>query len=909
MSDIRAIIGFLGMMILFPHVPVSAADEPASSNLPPVLRIIAGQPISFSQRNYPAEAEGIVTFVGRHGPAAYLEIGSETGRVPITVDDANDYLTDLLLKSRIQAQGSCQPVRNSVAGEIVGTLRVTNANDITILQLPEETWQRYPLCPIQNSETNEGIIHLRGTVKSVDEGRSLLLTNDSGQITVISPLSDSKLAGTTLEVLGIWNQQGPEKTFQNVFFRPVASVDNRTSLPTLTTTEQVRWLTPQEAARQYPVKVHAVVTFLLGTGKDATGNLQDGTGGIYAWHLVSSSSKTTIKPGDFCDIEGHTSPGGFSPGIECRRVRVLGRGEFPDPARPTWNELASGSLDAQWVELEGIVLNTTNQHMEIRVQGGDISCYIPDGNSLQQFSNAVVRVRGVVVSDWDQFRHVTGLHLNLPSEEFISLEMPAPGDPFSLEAKPIKDLLFYNPGESGFRREKIAGQIIGQRSGVYYLTDGTNGLRLLPKDDVKLVTGDIVEAVGFPEIDNSTAPPRLTLREAAVRITGSGPLPAPLNIAPDDLLNSEYDSTLVRLDAELVHSEIYGHNQVLELEAGARTVFARLNVAAGSLPQLPPGSQAQLTGVYALNDDASNDRAQTGPFELLLNSPDDLKVLSLPSWWTSQHTIMVVSGMAVVILLGLIWIALLRQQVDRRTVQLSTANRSLEAEIAERKRTENELVQTRLQHLVEQERTRIARDIHDELGSNLSQIRLLSEMALSQKDSPSETSISAGKISAKALEATSVLDEIVWAVDPQNDTLESLLNYLFNFASDYLSLANIRFRIDAPTQIPPHTLTAQTRHQLYMAFKETLTNIVNHANATEVWIRLSLEADSASFTVEDNGRGFDLSSGTVESPGANGLSNMRQRFSEIGGQFTFESTPGKGTRVKFVLPLTNGTIT
>jgi signal transduction histidine kinase len=179
-------------------------------------------------------------------------------------------------------------------------------------------------------------------------------------------------------------------------------------------------------------------------------------------------------------------------------------------------------------------------------------------------------------------------------------------------------------------------------------------------------------------------------------------------------------------------------------------------------------------------------------------------------------------------------------------------------------------------------------------------------MALSHKDSPQEISISTGKISAKALEATNVLDEIVWAVDPQNDTLESLLSYLFNFASDYLSLANIRFRIDAPTQIPPHTLTAQTRHQLYMAFKETLTNIVNHAKATEVWIRLSLEKDLASFIVEDNGRGFDLSSESVDSAGANGLNNMRQRFSEIGGKYSFESAPGKGTSVKFVLPLTNG---
>lgn len=906
MSTIRLIFGLLGMIAVFALAPVFAADDTAPSNTP--MRIIAGQPITTAQQNQPAEVEGSVTFVGRNGNSIYLEIGSATGRVPVTLEESNDALAGLLVKSRIQAFGECEAVRNSVNGEIVGSLRVTNSHDIIFLQLPEETWQRYPPRSISDLEPKVlgQIIHLRGSVRADQQG-GLSLTDSSGQIAITFKSNNPQLSGKTVEVLGMWKPQGAEKVFQSIFSRPVIETGNRTSLPTLTTTEQVRWLKPPEAARRYPIRVRAVVTFLLGSGQDAAGNLQDGTGGIYAWHLVPSPAGTKLKPGDFCEIEGDSSAGAFSPGIYCHHLRVLGRGEFPEPARPTWDELASGSLDAQWVELEGIVLNTTNQHVEMRLQGGDISCFVPDGTDLTVYSNAVVRVRGVVVADWDLSRHVTGLHLNLPSGEFISLEMPAPENPFSLQTKQIKDLLFYNPGESGFRREKVVGQIIGKRADVYYLTDGTNGLRLIPQEAVKLSPGDTVEAVGFPEIDNSTAPPVLTLREAIVRVTGNQRMPLPLNISPTDSVHSEYDSTLVRMDAELVRSEVYGENQVLELDAGVRTIFARLSLAAGRLPQLPPGTRVELTGVYALNTGISGDRAQSGPFELALNSPEDLKVLEFPSWWTSQHAIMVVSGMAVVMLLGLIWISSLRRQVERRTAQLSTANRSLELEIAEHKRTEDELVQTRLQHLVEQERTRIARDIHDELGSNLSQIRLLSEMALSQKDSPTETSANAGKISAKALEATAVLDEIVWAVDPKNDTLESLLNYLFNFASDFLSLANIRFRIDAPTQLPTHPLTAQIRHQLYMAFKETLTNIVNHANATEVWIRLLLEKNSAYLIIEDNGCGFDMASGANDSPGAHGLNNMRKRFSEIGGECTFESTPGKGTNIRFLLPLNRDT--
>jgi len=213
------------------------------------------------------------------------------------------------------------------------------------------------------------------------------------------------------------------------------------------------------------------------------------------------------------------------------------------------------------------------------------------------------------------------------------------------------------------------------------------------------------------------------------------------------------------------------------------------------------------------------------------------------------------------------------------------------------------LVRTRLQHLVEQERTRIARDIHDELGSTLSQIRLLSEMTLSQDGSPPPIQYNSAKISSKALEATRVLDEIVWAVDPHNDTLESLVSYLFCFTSEYFSLAGIRFRIDAPTQIPQHALTTQVRHQIYMAIKETLTNIVNHARATEVWVRLRLESGKACFVIEDNGRGFDPFAKAADQPGASGLNNMRKRFEEIGGGFVVESAPDRGARVEFTLPL------
>lgn len=866
-----------------------AADETAPSN-PILLRIVVGQTLLPEDENQMAEADGFVTFVGGHGAAMELELSSGDGHMPVSVSKADDDLAPLLLRSRIRVQGVCRGIRNSMNGELIGSLSVRGMDDVTLLQVAEETWQRYPTQTIaawlraEPSGSAGGIVHLLARVRGAQSGNSVRVSDATGEIAVRSVQQLPKEAGTEVEMLGRIETGTSGPIFNCAVFRVINKGKRRiSSLPVLTTTEQVRWLKPEEASRAYPVRVRVVVTFVLDSDNEAAGNLQDGTGGIYAWHLTQS-----VHAGDYCEVEGETSAGEFSPGIDCRRVTVLGRGQFPEPVRPTWRELASGGLDAQWVEVEGVILSVTNQHLEIGSQGGRIPCFISGSNSLERLLDGVVRLRGVVVADRDQSRHVQGIHLNVPSEEFVSLEAAPAGDPFSLPPKQVKDLLFYDPGESVFRREKVSGQIVGVRDSICYLMSGTNGLRFITKDSPPLTPGDVVEAVGFPEIDNSAETPLITLREAIVRVNGTKPLPPPVKIRAAELFSGQHDSTLVQLEARIVHLGMYEVEQVLELQVGARTFFARLNTSRGRIPQHPPGSLVLITGVNVSRSGKANGPVDAGSVELLLNSPADLRVLELPSWWTGTHALIVVSTMASVILLTLVWIALLRRQVEKRTKQL-------QREIHEREQAERH-------HAIEKERTRIARDIHDELGCNLSEIRLLSEMTLSQNRAPSEIQFNANKISAKALETTRVLDEIVWAVDPKNDTLESLLNYLFTFASDYLSLAGIRFRIDAPTKIPHHALTTQVRHQLYMTVKETLTNIVNHAKATEVSMRLQLDNGAALIMIEDNGRGFAAAEPNGDAA-VSGLNNMRKRFSDIGGEFILDSVPERGTRVGFKLPL------
>ena len=211
-----------------------------------------------------------------------------------------------------------------------------------------------------------------------------------------------------------------------------------------------------------------------------------------------------------------------------------------------------------------------------------------------------------------------------------------------------------------------------------------------------------------------------------------------------------------------------------------------------------------------------------------------------------------------------------------------------------------------LQRAIERDRDRIARDIHDDLGAGLTQITLLSELA--RRESPDEVAGHLGQISDTARELTRTMDEIVWAVNPRHDSLDGLITYICQFAQEYLTLAGIQCRLDVPAQLPPHPLRSDVRHNLFLAVKEALHNIVKHAQARIVWLRLVERDAGFELAVEDDGRGFtpgaDATAGQADraAPGR-GVGNLHERLAAIGGRCTIDSQPGGGTRVRLEVPL------
>jgi signal transduction histidine kinase len=205
------------------------------------------------------------------------------------------------------------------------------------------------------------------------------------------------------------------------------------------------------------------------------------------------------------------------------------------------------------------------------------------------------------------------------------------------------------------------------------------------------------------------------------------------------------------------------------------------------------------------------------------------------------------------------------------------------------------------EHALAQERSRIAQDLHDSLGADLTQMALLGELALRNLDRPGSARRHLEKLFASAHGAARQLDTVVWAVNPAHDTVESVVQHLCKFAQEFLALAGVRCRLAVPEELPQVALSSPVRHDLFLAVKEALHNVVRHAAATLVTLRILIRGRELVVEVEDNGKGL---SGGTHLPEQDGLDNIQARMAKVGGCSECVSGPGgKGTRVRMRMPI------
>ena len=224
--------------------------------------------------------------------------------------------------------------------------------------------------------------------------------------------------------------------------------------------------------------------------------------------------------------------------------------------------------------------------------------------------------------------------------------------------------------------------------------------------------------------------------------------------------------------------------------------------------------------------------------------------------------------------------------------------------MVERRKYQLQLQRAEQQHALEQERARIAQDLHDELGSTLTRLSLLSGLIRADRDNPEQVETHAGKLAESADQTVRSLEEIVWAVRPGSDTLQSLVDYITHFASELFEGSPTRCRLDVPAELPARPLPPDVRHNIFLIVKEALTNALKHAGAGEVHVLAKVSGNMLEISVRDEGKGFDPASPAEGR--RNGLGNMHRRAEAIGGKLELQSAPGTGTTVRLVVILRNG---
>jgi len=658
----------------------------------------------------------------------------------------------------------------------------------------------------------------------------------------------------------------------------------------LRTAKTVRDLSVEEAREQRAVRLRGVVTFYEETLYSRF--IQDDTAGVY---LFDSALPLHLVPGQLVEVVGTTSPGEYAPIVVPKQINVLGESTLPEPKPVTYEQLASGKEDSQFVEIAGIVrsveFDETSQHhlIQIATGGGRLSVYARQlpVTSKDELPDSTVRVRGVCSTQFNHQRQLFAIRLMVPRPEDLLVEKRAAIDGFAVPTRTIGSLLQFAPQEAFGHRVKVAGTVIYHEAGQsMFLQEGDQGVEVQSRGKETFALGDRVEVLGFVGQGEYTP----LLQDAVIRKISSGPAIEPLRVTPDEALKGRYDCRLIQLSVKLLDRALQGTDRYLILQSGDFIFNAHIKQQGDEdgFVGLQNGSRVSVTGICRIEPGnwEAGEKWRAKSFRLQLRSVSDVTLLEAPPWWTLRKLLWIAAGLGLVALVAFSWVAVLQRQVTQRT-------RDLEIQSQERERAVR-------QREIEQERARVAHDLHDDLGARLTEVNMLSSLVKSPTTSVEEKNRYLDELSDTARGMVTSLDEIVWAVNPRNDTIASLASYFGSYAQRLLDLASVSCGLDVAEDLPDHPLDPRFRQEIFLAFKEALTNVVRHAGASQVWLRISVHDGKLVVIVADDGQGMVT---RQRESGADGIVNMQERLKSLGGICEVSSDGLKGTTVRFEAPL------
>lgn len=667
----------------------------------------------------------------------------------------------------------------------------------------------------------------------------------------------------------------------------LGALDTTVFADVLTNAAQIRALTQEQSSRGHPVFLQGVV---LTVGGDSA-VISDQTAGIYV--EATNRAMAQFKMGDLIAVQGKTDPGKFAPIVKVDTVEKIGVGTVPNPQRVAFADLQTGRLDAQWIEVSGVVRRSEaalddDRAWRVWVAVGEerlpVRLSAEQGRLLAVDSE--VLLRGVCFYQFNKSRQAVSPMLQIPSGQTVLVTRAAPEDPFSAVERPVSSLLQFSTEDLLSHRVRVSGvvthAVIGEG---FWIRSGDVGLRVRSAQAQLLAVGDAVTVLGF--LSRGDYSP--VLEDAIFRKQGKAERPVPL-ILDSAQQALDHDQDLVQLDVQLIEQWRVPDGCRITLQDQQERFIALLRLEGHQ--QVPGtwinGSRVRVVGISSVvagtKDATAAGTVDPGSFQIFLRSASDLKILQAPPWWTAEHIGWVATGVLSALLAGGgIWFRIHRQRVARQMEAMKA------------------------QAALDSERRRIARDLHDEIGANLTHISILSTL-VSQvvREKPQHAQQHSQEAAKVAQQTIRAFDEILWSVNPKNDTPLSLGHYICRYAEENLTPAGINCRFELDETFPELLLPPNSRHGLLLVVKEVLHNIIKHAAAKRVVIQCHVEGQRLFVVrVKDDGCGMDLRA-TPPASGhrqGQGLQNLRARLQELGGECLVESEPGRGTEVSFRLPL------
>ena len=632
--------------------------------------------------------EGIIQSaeVGRAGRYR-LKLATPDGELSGWVADALGRDLGFLVDANVAITGVVS--RSSDNGEARSArVWIQTADDLDMLT-PAPNPYTIPIRPVSELlEVQDPLplhrVHLRGKLHFDERSDGWILTDSSGAINVTLAAGGASAGAGERDVFGFLQRKGAEIVILGADSRKGQAASAKGVVELLRTARQVHELPPDEAAEGCPVHLRAVVTFY-----DRVSNLlfvQDSTGGIYV--PPQKLPIAGLHPGDLVDVEGLSGPGEYAPVVMSPRVRVVGRAPLPRPADAPAEEIFTGTQDGNWVTLEAVVtaVHVYEERPFVNVVYGQHTALVlmPAGTKVPaNLVESRVRVEGVCGAQFNMRRQLVGINLYAPrAEDLVVLKK----SPMKQPVTPIVQTSQYSsdPSWYGARVQGIVTRT--HPSGPTFIQDSSGGMLLQNHPGIVLQPGDRVRASGTV-IHGEYGP---FLHDAEVVRLGTGPkLRAPL-IAADEILEGSHNAELVQVEGTLTGIMAGIHGLGLVMQSRGVMFTAELD-GVSQTQDLDAGTVLRLTGVCKIGEDPSS-RSLPDQFELLLQGPDSLEVMSHAPWWNARRTLILSGSLAFLILLSTLWVFMLRRRMGQQTLLIQSKHEreaQLEAQLAHASKLES----------------------------------------------------------------------------------------------------------------------------------------------------------------------------------------------------------------------------